>query len=197
MKWCECRTNEPYTSSCYPQKVARKITPRDDSAAVSDFKVGGEGVLRGINYLSSGYTSVWTRWTRHVMPVVKFAVNLQTLKSLSAPFQHDNWSWSERRSLDVTVVNKLFKQFNLNYVYTRIPVLTIDRIIYWNYRMFNHLTGSRNWISTSNLLFYQKSLFTKVSYIEMLCQWEPDQVVCIQKSLSVGIYWNVDWKCGC
>lgn len=47
-------------SSCYPQKVltANELLPRDDSAAISDFNQSypiGEGVLRGINYLSSGY----------------------------------------------------------------------------------------------------------------------------------------------
>lgn len=47
-------------SSCYPQKVltANELLPRDDSASISDFNQSypiGEGVLRGINYLSSGY----------------------------------------------------------------------------------------------------------------------------------------------
>lgn len=47
-------------SSCFPQKVltAEELLPRDDSAAISDFNQEypiGEGVSRGINYLSSGY----------------------------------------------------------------------------------------------------------------------------------------------
>ena len=47
-------------SSCFPQKVltANELLPRDDSAAISDFNQSypiGEGVLRGINYLSAGY----------------------------------------------------------------------------------------------------------------------------------------------
>jgi len=47
-------------SSCYPQKVltASELLPGDDSAAISDFNQEfpiGEGVQRGINYLSAGY----------------------------------------------------------------------------------------------------------------------------------------------
>ncbi len=47
-------------SSCFPQKIltANELLPHDDSAAISDFDQDypiGEGVKRGIEYLSSGY----------------------------------------------------------------------------------------------------------------------------------------------
>tara|TARA_B110001469_G_C9644723_1_gene325382 strand:+ start:2681 stop:3211 length:531 start_codon:yes stop_codon:yes gene_type:complete len=47
-------------SNCFPQKIltANELLPSDDSAAISDFNQSypiGEGVQRGINYLSSGY----------------------------------------------------------------------------------------------------------------------------------------------
>ena len=47
-------------SSCFPQKIltANELLPRDDSAAISDFSQDypiGEGIQRGINYLSAGY----------------------------------------------------------------------------------------------------------------------------------------------
>ena len=47
-------------SSCFPQKIltAEELLPRDDSAAISDFNQEypiGEGIQRGINYLSAGY----------------------------------------------------------------------------------------------------------------------------------------------
>tara|TARA_B110000858_G_C17747951_1_gene448272 strand:- start:876 stop:1397 length:522 start_codon:yes stop_codon:yes gene_type:complete len=47
-------------SSCYPQKIltANELLPQSDSAAITDFDQQypiGEGVQRGIDYLSSGY----------------------------------------------------------------------------------------------------------------------------------------------
>lgn len=47
-------------SSCFPQKIltANELLPHDDSAAISDFDQDypiGEGVKRGIDYLSAGY----------------------------------------------------------------------------------------------------------------------------------------------
>lgn len=47
-------------SNCFPQKIltANELLPKSDSASISDFNQSypiGEGVQRGINYLSSGY----------------------------------------------------------------------------------------------------------------------------------------------
>jgi hypothetical protein len=47
-------------SSCFPQKIltANELLPKDDSAAISDFNQSypiGEGIQRGIDYLSAGY----------------------------------------------------------------------------------------------------------------------------------------------
>jgi hypothetical protein len=56
----QIHTENRTPSSCFPQKIltAEELLPRDDSAAISDFSQDypiGEGVQRGVNYLSAGY----------------------------------------------------------------------------------------------------------------------------------------------